>query len=81
MCIRDSSSANSEALAEEWTRHGLVQHMDVVLGQDAGTKEAVSYTHLRDAVFLGEHMRKYHRTVTGSTSASSAKPRARSGCT
>lgn len=36
------SSANSEALAEEWTRHGLVQHMDVVLGQDAGTKEAVS---------------------------------------
>ena len=34
------SSANSEALAEEWTRHGLVQHMDVVLGQDAGTKEA-----------------------------------------
>lgn len=34
------SSANSEALAEEWTRHGLVEHMDIVLGQDAGTKEA-----------------------------------------
>ncbi len=34
------SSANSEALAEEWTRHHLADHMDVVLGQDAGTKEA-----------------------------------------
>ncbi len=34
------SSANSEALAEEWTRHRLADHMDVVLGQDAGTKEA-----------------------------------------
>lgn len=34
------SSANSEALAEEWTRHSLADHMDIVLGQDAGTKEA-----------------------------------------
>lgn len=34
------SSANSEAIAEEWTRHGLIDHMDIALGQDAGTKEA-----------------------------------------
>lgn len=34
------SSANSEAIAEEWTRHGLIAHMDIALGQDAGTKEA-----------------------------------------
>ena len=34
------SSANGEAIAEEWTRHGLIEHMDIALGQDAGTKEA-----------------------------------------
>ena len=34
------SSANGEAIAEEWTRHGLIGHMDIALGQDAGTKEA-----------------------------------------
>lgn len=34
------SSANSEALYSEWGRHGLLEHVDIVLGQDAGSKSA-----------------------------------------
>lgn len=34
------SSANSEALYSEWERHGLLEHVDVVYGQEAGTKAA-----------------------------------------
>lgn len=34
------SSANGEAITTEWTRHGLAAHTDLLLGQDAGTKEA-----------------------------------------
>ena len=32
------SSANSEALYSEWDRHSLLPHVDVVYGQEAGTK-------------------------------------------
>ena len=38
--VDKAPSANGEAIAEEWTRHGLIGHMDIALGQDAGTKEA-----------------------------------------
>ncbi len=34
------SAANSEAVREEWTRCGLARHMDLLLGQDAGSKAA-----------------------------------------
>ncbi|WP_277631397.1 HAD family hydrolase [Atopococcus tabaci] len=34
------SSANSEALYSEWERHGLLEHVDVVYGQETGTKAA-----------------------------------------
>ncbi|WP_051258563.1 HAD family hydrolase [Atopococcus tabaci] len=33
-------SANSEALYSEWERHGLLEHVDVVYGQETGTKAA-----------------------------------------
>lgn len=32
------SSANAGAVNEEWTRHGLIGHTDIMLAQDAGTK-------------------------------------------
>lgn len=32
------SSANEEAVLDEWNRHGLSEHVDILLGQDAGTK-------------------------------------------
>lgn len=32
------SSANYEAVMEEWTRFGLMEHVDIVLAQNAGTK-------------------------------------------
>lgn len=32
------SSANSEAVLSEWDRHGLLPHVDVVYGQESGTK-------------------------------------------
>lgn len=32
------SSANSAAVEQEWSRHNLMQSMDVVLGQEAGSK-------------------------------------------
>ncbi|EXI61414.1 haloacid dehalogenase [Mannheimia granulomatis] len=32
------SSANNEAIIDEWTRHGLLPFVDIVYGQDEGTK-------------------------------------------
>lgn len=32
------SSANSQAIYSEWSRHNLLDHVDVVFGQEAGTK-------------------------------------------
>ena len=32
------SSANKDAVLEEWERYGLLEHTDIVLAQDAGTK-------------------------------------------
>lgn len=32
------SSANREAVIEEWDRHGLLEHTDLVMAQDAGSK-------------------------------------------
>ena len=32
------SSANLGAVLDEWTRHGLIEHTDIVLAQDAGSK-------------------------------------------
>lgn len=32
------SSANAGAVREEWTRHNLIAHTDIMLAQDAGTK-------------------------------------------
>lgn len=32
------SSANPGAVLDEWTRHGLLDHVDILLAQDAGTK-------------------------------------------
>lgn len=33
------SSANAQAVAEEWQTHGLAQHTDLMLSQDAGSKQ------------------------------------------
>ena len=32
------SSANRDAVDEEWTQHGLLDHVDIVLAQDVGSK-------------------------------------------
>ena len=32
------SSANLAAVIDEWTRHGLIDHVDILLAQDAGSK-------------------------------------------
>jgi len=32
------SSANQAAVVEEWTKHGLIEHTDVLLSQNAGSK-------------------------------------------
>jgi phosphoglycolate phosphatase-like HAD superfamily hydrolase len=32
------SSANRDAVDEEWTQHGLLEHVDIVLAQDVGSK-------------------------------------------
>ena len=34
------SSANKKAVEEEWQRQGLMEYVDVVLSQDAGSKSA-----------------------------------------
>ncbi|SCP97995.1 Haloacid dehalogenase-like hydrolase [Anaerobium acetethylicum] len=33
------SSANQEAVLEEWTKHGLIKAVDILLAQNAGSKE------------------------------------------
>lgn len=33
------SSANKEAIVSEWERHKLLKYVDIVMGQDAGTKK------------------------------------------
>lgn len=33
------SSANKEAILSEWERHGLLEYVDTVMGQDSGTKK------------------------------------------
>ena len=33
------SSANLKAVLDEWTRHKLIEHTDIVLAQDSGTKD------------------------------------------
>lgn len=35
------SFANKEALLSEWGRHGLLDYVDIVMGQDAGTKACI----------------------------------------
>jgi phosphoglycolate phosphatase-like HAD superfamily hydrolase len=32
------SSANRDAVYEEWTKHGLLEHVDILLAQDCGSK-------------------------------------------
>ncbi len=32
------SSANLEAVKEEWQKHGLLQHVDIIMAQDSGSK-------------------------------------------
>ncbi len=32
------SSANLDAVLEEWEKHGLLQHIDIILAQNAGSK-------------------------------------------
>lgn len=32
------SSANRDAVREEWTQHGLLEHVDILLAQDCGSK-------------------------------------------
>ena len=32
------SSANRDAVQEEWTQHGLLEHVDILLAQDCGSK-------------------------------------------
>ena len=51
------SSANLGAIMDEWERHGLISHVDLVLAQDAGTKahcisELVKKGYDRDKVIM-----------------------------
>lgn len=51
------SSANAEAVAEEWKRHGLSQHVKLLLGQDAGSKakcisDLLSYNYPQKQVIM-----------------------------
>ena len=41
------SSANSQAIYSEWSRHELLNHVDIVFGQEAGTK-AICIKKLKD---------------------------------
>jgi len=49
------SSANSEAVLDEWTRYGLAPYVDIMLGQEAGTK-AYAIKQLKDFGYDGEHV-------------------------
>ncbi|MCI6466205.1 MAG: HAD family hydrolase [Faecalicatena sp.] len=51
------SSANYEAVKEEWTRFGLLEHVDVLLAQNAGSKKScierlLTYGYSRDHVMM-----------------------------
>jgi len=51
------SSANRDAVEEEWTTHGLLEHVDVVLAQDVGSKahciaEMLKYGYAPDKVLM-----------------------------
>lgn len=51
------SSANRDAVEEEWGKHGLLAHTDVVLAQDCGSKrhciaEMLSFGYARDHVLM-----------------------------
>ena len=51
------SSANYEAVKEEWTRFGLMDHVDVVLAQNAGSKKScieklLTYGYDKDKVMM-----------------------------
>ncbi len=54
------SSANGEALEEEWREHGLDQHIEILLGQEAGTKaECIKSLltkgyHLKNTLMVGD---------------------------
>jgi len=51
------SSANRDAVEEEWTTHGLLPHVDIVLAQDVGSKahciaEMLKYGYAPDKVLM-----------------------------
>ena len=51
------SSANYEAVKEEWTRFGLIDHVDIVLAQNAGSKKScieklLTFGYDRDKVMM-----------------------------
>ena len=51
------SSANCEAVKEEWTRFGLLEHVDVLLAQNAGSKKScisklLTYGYEREHVMM-----------------------------
>lgn len=51
------SSANYEAVKEEWTRFGLMDHVDIVLAQNAGSKKSciarlLAFGYDRDKVLM-----------------------------
>lgn len=49
------SSANGEALDSEWNRHGLTQYIQLLLGQEAGTKGAC-ISHLKGKGYKEENV-------------------------
>lgn len=49
------SSANGAAVLDEWTRHKLSVHVDVLLGQEAGTK-AYCIEQLKECGFADTHV-------------------------
>ncbi|HDR0673682.1 TPA: HAD family hydrolase [Pasteurella multocida] len=49
------SSANNEAIIDEWTRHELLPFVDVVYGQEQGTK-AYCINQLKKLGYLAEHI-------------------------
>ncbi len=51
------SSANRDAVEEEWSTHGLLEHVDIVLAQDVGSKahciaEMLKYGYAPDKVLM-----------------------------
>ena len=51
------SSANRDAVEEEWTKHGLLEHVDILLAQDVGSKahciaEMLKFGYARENVLM-----------------------------